>query len=69
VKNLRKDLSSCRILIVSGKYVGQEGVCLGRSTDGKKWAVSPDGSSEILDLVFEREFGLLLDMSDDARKN
>ena len=65
----RKDLSGCRVLIVSGKHAGREGVCLGSSSDGKKWAVSPDGSNEVLDLVFETEFGLLLDMSRDVRKN
>lgn len=65
----RKDLSGCRILIVAGKHAGQEGVCLGKSADGKKWAVSPDGSSEILELMFDKEFGLLLDMSDDGSRN
>lgn len=65
----RKDLSGCRILIVNGTFDGQEGVVLGKSSDGNKWAISPDGSSEILDLAFEKEFGLLLDMSGDAGKN
>lgn len=65
----KKDLSGCRVLIVSGPHAGKEGVCLGRAGDGKKWSVSPDESNEILNLLFEKEFGLLLDMSDDARKN
>ena len=69
MKNQEKDLSGCRILIVSGKFAGQEGVCLGRAADGKKWSVSPDGSNEILNLTFEKEFGLLLDMSGDAERN
>lgn len=65
----RKDLSGCRILIVNGKFAGQEGVCLGKSSDGSKWAVLPDGSNEVLDLWFEKEFGLLLDVSQDAQRN
>lgn len=65
----RKDLSGQRILIVAGKHAGQEGVCLGKSAEGDKWAVSPDDASEILELVFEKEFGLVLDMSDDAGRN
>jgi hypothetical protein len=69
VKNPKKDLSGCRVVIISGSHAGQEGICLGRAADGKKWSVSPDDSNEILSLMFEKEFGLLLDMSDDARKN
>ena len=65
----RKDLSGCRVLIVSGPHSGQEGVCLGRAADGKKWSVSPDESNEILNLTFEKEFGLLMDMSGNAREN
>jgi hypothetical protein len=69
VKHSKKNLSGCRILIVSGPHAGQEGVCLGRAADGKKWSVSPDDSSEILNLEFEKEFGLLLDMSGQAESN
>ena len=69
MKNQEKDLSGCRILIVSGKFAGQEGICLGRAADGEKWSVSPDDSNEILNLTFEKEFGLLLDMSGDAGRN
>ena len=69
MKNPKGDLSGCRVLIVSGPHSGQEGVCLGRAADGKKWSVSPDESNEILNLTFEEEFGLLVDMSGDARKN
>lgn len=64
-----KDLSGCRVLIVSGDHAREEGVCLGKAADGKKWAVSPDDSSEVLELEFESEFGLLLDMSGDGRMN
>jgi hypothetical protein len=69
VKNPEKDLSGHRVLILSGSHVGQEGVCLGRAADGKKWSVSPDDTNVILNLTFEKEFGLLLDMSGDAQKN
>lgn len=69
MKNPKKDLSGCRVLIVSGPYAGQEGICLGRAAGGEKWSVSPDESNEILDLAFDKEFGLLMDMSGDAREN
>jgi hypothetical protein len=69
MKKVPKDLSGCRILIVSGPHAGQEGICLGPAEDGKKWSVSPDDSNEILNLTFEKEFGLLLDMSGDAERN
>jgi len=69
MKKTFKDLSGCRVLILAASHAGAEGVCLGKSTDGKKWSVSPDGSNEILSLTFEKEFGLLLDMSGDAGRN
>ena len=69
MKKTPKDLSECRILIVSGPHAGQEGVCLGRAADGEKWSVSPDDSNEILNLTFEKDFGLLLDMWGDAKGN
>lgn len=69
MKNATKDLSGCRILILSGTHAGREGICLGRAADGKKWSVSPDDSNEILSLTFEKEFGLLLDMSCDGSQN
>lgn len=62
-------LAGSRILILSGKYEGQEGVCLGRSARSQKWAVSPDSATEILELEFEAEFALLLDLSDDPKNN
>jgi len=43
--------------------------CIGKAADGKKWAVSPDDSNIILELIFEREFGLLLDMPGDNTRN
>ena len=49
-------------------FLGDEGICLGRSADGL-WAISPDGSDEILSLVFEKDFGLLADLSSDPTRN
>jgi hypothetical protein len=57
-----------RILITSGRYAGTEGVCIGKGRDGK-WAVSPDSTDEILSLQFEKDFGLLIDLSADPRRN
>ncbi|MGD0649716.1 MAG: hypothetical protein ABSA97_01000 [Verrucomicrobiia bacterium] len=61
--NQQSDFAGHRVLILCGQHQGQEGICIGRSTDGKRWAISPDGTNEILQLVFEREFGLVLDIS------
>lgn len=57
------------MLILSGEFAGQEGVCLGPTADGKKWAVSPEGSDAILELEFDREFGLLLNTKQAPGKN
>jgi len=48
-------LEGSRILVMSGRYRGREGVCLGKSDDDK-WAVSLDGSDEVLHLRFEQDF-------------
>jgi hypothetical protein len=69
VKNPKRDLGGCRVLIVCGQHAGQEGICLGPSADRKKWSASPDESNEILSLTFEKEFGLVLDMSGDVQTN
>jgi hypothetical protein len=37
--------------------------------DGKKWAISPDSTEDIIPLVFEKEFGLLLDLSANPKRN
>ena len=52
-----------RVLILSGESTGCAGTCLGRAADGERWAVSPDESERIVDLTFEEDFGLLLDLS------
>jgi hypothetical protein len=63
-------LAGSRVLILKGEFYGQEGICLGKgSADVTKWAVSPDKSDQILELVFETEFGLLIDMSGNPSRN
>ena len=57
-----------RVLITRGSYRGCEGVCLGK-TGKNLWAISPDGSDEILSLAFEKDFGLLIDLSSDPTRN
>ena len=54
------ELTGKRVLILVEPYAGQEGICLGRSADGIRWAISPDDSNEILQLLFEKEFGILI---------
>jgi len=41
---------------------------LGRGHD-RKWAVSPDSSNAILQLEFDAEFGLLIDLSSNPQNN
>lgn len=62
-------LEGARVLIIKGSHAGREGVCLGVASDRRKWAVSPDGATEIIDLVFEKEFGLLIDLSSHPARN
>jgi hypothetical protein len=47
-----------RVLITSGGHADQEGVCLGQTNDHLAWAVSPDGTDEILEVQFDEYFGL-----------
>jgi hypothetical protein len=65
----KDDLEGARVLILSGDFRGKEGICLGRSDPSGKWAISPDNSPEILSLVFEQDFGLLLDLSENPERN
>lgn len=58
-----------RVIITKGFYAGCEGVCLGRASSEKVFTVSPDGSHEIIELLFEEEFGLLIDLSTDPSRN
>jgi hypothetical protein len=62
-------MQGARVLILTGSFRGQEGVCLSEAAQTGLWAVSPDRSDEILSLVFERYFGLLVDFSSDPHDN
>ena len=63
------DFAGQRVIILTGKFAGHEGICLGRAAIEGLWAVSPDDSNEVLQLAFEREFGLLVDLSATSQKN
>jgi hypothetical protein len=57
------------VLILTGEHKGKEGVCLGEADRPGVWAISPDGSDEILSLAFQKDFGLLIDLSSDPTRN
>ncbi|PYK64128.1 MAG: hypothetical protein DME50_15215 [Verrucomicrobia bacterium] len=61
-------MQGARVLILSGRFKGKEGICLGKDSNGR-CAVSPDDSDEILSLVRDKEFGLLIDLSADPQRN
>ena len=61
-------MQGARVLILSGPFKGEEGACLGES-EGGRWAISPDRSDEILSLVPDSEFALLVDLSADPLRN
>jgi hypothetical protein len=58
-----------RVLILVGKHIGEEGVCLGAIDASTRWAVAPDRGTDIIELTFEQEFSLLLNLSSDSSKN
>jgi hypothetical protein len=62
-------MEGARVLILTGEFTGGEGVCLGAAMSPGLWAISPDGSDKILSLLFEKDFGLLVDLSADPRLN
>ncbi len=62
-------ICGARVIILQGEFAGREGVCLGETQEGGRWAVSPDGSDAIVSLSFERDFGLLIDLSADPSDN
>jgi hypothetical protein len=62
-------MQGARVLILISEYKGQQGVCLGKADEPGRWAVSPDITGEVLSLVFERDFGLLVDLSTDPERN
>ncbi len=62
------EMQGARVLILSGQFKGEEGICLGEDRNDR-WVISPDDSDEILSLVQSRDFGLLIDLSADPRGN
>jgi hypothetical protein len=62
-------IPNCKVPGCSGQFKGQEGVCLGKGSADNLWAVSPDSTNEVLSLVFEKDFGLLVDLSADPNQN
>ena len=65
----REKMQGARVVILTGNFRGQEGTCLGESARSGLWAISPDGSDEVLSLAFEKDFGLLVDLSCDPTRN
>ena len=62
-------MQGVRVLILTGEHKGKEGVCLGEADRAGLCAISPDGSDNILSLAFEKDFGLLVDLSSDPTRN
>jgi hypothetical protein len=65
----RAELEGARVLILTGRFKGEEGVCLGQGSADNLWAVSPDCTAEILSLEFEKDFALLVNLSSDPTRN
>ena len=63
------EMQGARVLILTGQYKGEQGVCLGKSEEKELWMISPDTSDEVLSLAFEKDFGLLLDLSGNPKLN
>jgi hypothetical protein len=55
-------MQGARVLILSGQFKGAEGICLSEDRNGR-WAVSPNDGDEILSLVRDEDFALLIDLS------
>jgi len=62
-------MEGARVLILTGPLKGEQGVCLGEADRSGLWAISPDRSDEILSLAFEKDFGLLVDLSANPELN
>lgn len=65
---LENGYAGAHVLITRGRYRGCEGTCLGRINE-TSWAVSPEGFDEIVNLEFEKDFSLLVDLSSDPAQN
>lgn len=60
---IQDSLEGHRVLILTGAYQSEEGICLGKVARDNCWAVSPDCSTAVLQLRFKSEFALLLNSS------
>jgi hypothetical protein len=58
-----------RIVILTGSFTGEEGVCLGFTADRKQWAISPDSTDEIVPMKYEVDFAPLIDLSGQPKRN
>jgi hypothetical protein len=64
------DPSGHTVIILAGEFAGEEGTCLGRAPGEKeRWAVSPNSSNQIVNLLFEVEFGVILNPGQESGKN
>jgi len=63
------EMQGIRVLILSGRFKGEQGVCLGKGDGPGLWAISPDTSDEVLSLTFGNDFGLVVDLSADPQLN
>ena len=63
-----RPMQGARVLILSGRFKAEEGICLGENRNGR-WAISLDDSDEVLSLIQDREFGLLIDLPADPIRN
>ena len=43
-----REMEGARVLILTGEFKGDEGVCLGAAMSPGLWAISPDSSDQIL---------------------
>ncbi len=67
-KNVTLDLTP--VLILTGEFAGESGICLGISELGRGWAISVDGTDRIItDVGLGTDFELLIDLSSDPDKN
>jgi hypothetical protein len=62
-------MEGARVLILTGCFNGEEGVCLGEADRSGLWAISPNHSDEIISLAYEKDFGLLMDLSGSPELN
>ena len=62
-------MEGARVLILTGRFKGEEGICLGKAAQSGLWAISPDTSDQVLSLAFEKDFGLVIDLSGSPELN